>query len=441
MNKKKLLKLLAIKEERKTKLVAKAEASEDVSELRSINTDISAINEEIGELRSLIEEIEAQEEEDNAGDPAADEKDEKKKAEDRNVEGGEQRNVTETYMTAESAGGEKRYKAAVKVLEQRALDLKAGNPIEIAYYEEDDVEERAVTVASSNLVIQTKYSNTLSKTANEVSGLIDRVSAVPLNGGNAYEKGFETGFGEGDYTTETGAYNDTDPTFDYIDIGKAKITAYTEITDEAKVLPNVDYQALVVKNVRTAIRKKITKMIMTGAGGSNAITGIFNAPTKVIPTATDIEISEIDIDTLDTIVFGYRGDEDVEDTGVLILSKTDLAAFAATRMTDGKKAYKISLASGGNMGTISSEGSFQVPFILNSVCPALSASGTAADTYCMAYGKLSFYEMPIFSKLTVQESRDFKFSTGQICYRGAVWAGGNVVSYKGFVRIKKVAAV
>ena len=384
----------------------------------------------------MISEVEAAEKADDAGDPEAGDDDDKD-PEKRSAEGDpEKRNIMGAYASGTSVQERKKQ---TEVFEQRGASLRDSKAIEVPMVETE--EERALTVGSSNLVVQKKYSNTLANTFNEVSGLIDNVAAVPLMGGESYTKAFEVSFDEGDYTTETGAYTDGDPVTDYVEIGKAKITAYSEITDEAQKLPNLDYQALVVKNIRIAIRKKITKQIILGAGGSNAITGIFNAPTKVIPTATDLEVSAIDIDTLDDIVFGYGGDEDVEGSAGLILSKADLAAFAATRMTDGKKAYKITLATGGNMGSISSEGSFQVPFIINSACPALSAAATAADTYCMAYGKFQTYEMPVFSQLTVQESKDFKFSTGQVAYRGSVWAGGNVASYKGFIRVKKVAAV
>jgi HK97 family phage major capsid protein len=441
MNKKRLLKMLKEKAARKAELLTKAESTEEVKELRSINVEISEVTKDIADLKSMIEAIEAEERAAASADPEAE-------PENKDDEGGdapeernaapEVRHVLGTYGMGQASNVEIR-KETLKLYEQRGADLKKGKAIVVPI--EMSAEERAVTVASSNLVIQKKYSNTMSGAFNEVSSLIDKVDAVPLIGGESYTKGFEVSFGEGDYTTETGAYTDTDPTTNYVEIGKAKITAYTEITDEAQKLPNVDYLALVVKNVRIAIRKKITKQLILGAGGSNAITGIFNAPTKVIPTASDLEVSEIDADTLDTIVFGYGGDEDVEGGAYLILNKTDLAAFAAVRLTDGKKAYRIKLETAGNAGTISSEGSFEVPFILNSGCPALSLVATAADTYCMAYGKLMAYEMPIFSQLTVEESRDFKFSTGQIAYRGAIWAGGNVVKYNGFVRIKKVAAV
>jgi HK97 family phage major capsid protein len=322
-----------------------------------------------------------------------------------------------------------------QLIEQRGADLKAGKSVTFAINELPEL--RAVTIASGDLVIEKKYSTSLNDSFGEVSGTIDVVNAVVLNGGESYRKGFVKGYGEGDYTAETGNYHETDPEFDYVDINKVKITAYTEITDEALKLPNVAYQSYVAQNIQTAIRKKISKMILTG-NGTNSFVGIFNAPTNVIPTSTDLGISAIDADTLDDIVFAYGGDEEVEGVATLFLSKKDLAAFASIRDNEGRKLYTINPR--GNTGTISSAGSFNVPYIINSAAPALSVAGTATDTYCMAYGVPVNYEMPIFSNLTVEESRDFKFRTGQVAYRASIWAGGNVASHKGFVRVKKVAA-
>jgi len=324
-----------------------------------------------------------------------------------------------------------------KVMEQRGADLKDRKPVTIAFSE--TVEERAVTLASGTLINPKQYANNMNESGNEVSGIIDIVNSIPLQGGESYSQGFVVGYGEGDYTTETGDYTNADPVVDYVEIGKAKITAYCEMTDEAAKLPNVMYQAMVSKNIRESIRKKIAKQIIAGPGGANALTGIFSAPVNVIPLASDIEVSEIDADTLDLIAMQYGGDEEVAGDCVLILNKLDLAAFAAIRDANGKKLYTIKKA--GNTGTISSEGTFEIPYYINSICPALSAAATVAGTYCMAYGKPASYEMPVFSPLMVEESRDFKFKSGHICYRGAVWCGGNVAMYKGFARIKKVAAV
>ena len=426
--KKKLLALMAKKEARKAELLTKSGTTEDITELRGINTELETLNSEINDLREMI--AAASDDEERSADPAA-------------GKGTEQRAVDPqllaSYGAAAPAAGVDERKKFTDALEKRGADLKAGKTIVVAM--EESPEERAVTVASETLVLQKKYSNNMNETFNEVSSLVDRVSAVPLNGGESYTKAFEVFFGEGGYTTETGDYTETDPVVDYVEIGKAKITAYSEITDETQKLPNLNYQALVVKGVKNALRKKITKQLLLGAGGTNAITGIFNAPTNVIPVASDVEVSAINEDTLDKIVFSYGGDENVEGEAALILNKVDLAAFNAVRLNDGKKAYKITLNADGNTGTISSENSFAVPFIINSACPPLSLAGTVADTYCMAYGKLQAYEMPVFSAITIDESREYKFRSGQIAYRGAVWVGGNVASYKGFVRIKKVAAL
>lgn len=330
---------------------------------------------------------------------------------------------------------ENREQQVKEILEQRGQDLKAGKSVQFAIDELPEL--RAVTIASGDLVVEKKYSTTLNDSFGEVSGTIDVVNAVVLNGGESYTKGFVKGYGEGAYTSETGDYHNTDPEFDYVTINKVKITAYTEITDEALKLPNVAYQSYVAQNIQTAIRKKISKMILTGDGNQSFV-GIFNAPANVIPTASDLSLAAIDADTLDDIVFAYGGDEEVEGVATLFLSKADLAAFAAIRDSENRKLYTINPR--GNTGTISSAGSFNVPYIINSAAPALSAAGTAVDTYCMAYGIPVNYEMPIFSNLTVEESRDFKFRTGQVAYRASIWAGGNVASHKGFVRVKKVAA-
>lgn len=390
-----------------TELEAVVNQSESIEEVRAAKDEAKALVEE----RQLLVEKAQIAEEINAG-----------KLEARKIDKPE-----------EGPKVENREQQVKEILEQRGAALKAGKSVQFAIDELPEL--RAVTIASGDLVVEKKYSTTLNDSFGEVSGTIDVVNAVVLNGGESYRKGFVKGYGEGDYTAETGNYVETDPEFDYVDINKVKITAYTEITDEALKLPNVAYQSYVAQNIQTAIRKKISKMILAGTG-TNSFVGIFNAPANVIPTASDLGVDVITSDTLDDIVFSYGGDEEVEGVATLFLSKADLAAFAAIRDSEGRKLYTINPR--GNTGTISSAGSFNVPYVINSAAPALSAAATANGTYCMAYGVPVNYEMPIFSNLTVEESRDFKFRTGQVAYRASIWAGGNVAAHKGFVRVKKV---
>ena len=55
----------------------------------------------------------------------------------------------------------------------------------------------------------------------------------------------------------------------------------------------------------------------------------------------------------------------------------------------------------------------------------------------LAYGSLLNYEVPVFSPVEISKSNDYKFKDGIICYKASVFTGGNVVGYKGFLRVKK----
>ncbi|MGE5530469.1 MAG: phage major capsid protein [Patescibacteria group bacterium] len=330
---------------------------------------------------------------------------------------------------ADPADIERRFKEyGERLLNRQPVEF---GPVEMA-------EARAILVASGSVVTGAAASPQIAPTRPEVSSLVDLVNAPSLVGAESYSKPFLISSGTGDYTAEGENYTETDAQFGKAQINKAKITAYTTYSEELKKLSPANYAAEVFNAARTAVRKKLAQQIMLGSGNPNTLTGIFNAPATAIPLASDIEISAIDADTLDKIVFGYGGDEDVEGGAYLILSKADLAAFAAIRGDDGKKLYTITL--NGAIGTISSDGSYAVPFVLNSACPALSAESTDLNTYCMAYGAPKNYEMPLFSQLEVVESTDFLFRQGLIAVKACVFAGGNVAAYQGFARVKKTAA-
>ncbi|MFJ8220545.1 phage major capsid protein [Bacillus cereus] len=296
------------------------------------------------------------------------------------------------------------------------------------------MENRAVTVGSGNVVLPKHTASDIRPTFNEVSTLIDRVSTKTLKGGESYQQPYLESYGEGDYTTEGNDYANAETKFGYADITKAKITAYSEDTEELQKLPAADYDGEVMKGITVATRKKITREILIGTGATNRLIGIFSTAAKAIDPTTDLEISKIDASTLDDIIYSYGGDEDVEDAAVLILNKKDLKAFAKLRTDDGKKVYNV--VSNGNSGTIDG-----VPFIINSACKAVSDTATTAGQFNMAYGPLSNYQLTIFSDMDVQRSTDFKFKQGMIAHRGSVFAGGNVISKNGFLRVKKAATV
>jgi len=303
-----------------------------------------------------------------------------------------------------------------EVLEQRARDLKQG---------------RTITLAALDILHTEEQSNVLSPTFKPVSPLADLVRIINAPGAESYKKGYMKTYGVGGYTAEGGNAVSTEPTWGYIEINKAKITAYTEVPEEFEKLAPTMYIPEILRNLSISIKKKLALEILKGAGTSNTLTGILTAAAATaIETSKDLELSTIDDTTLDKIIFTYGGDEEVEGSAVLILSKADLLAFANVKGTnEKKKLYDIDIVN----HTIN-----KIPYVINSnVTPLASAS---AGGYGMLYGSLQNYELTVFSQLEVSKSTDYKFKEGQVAYKASGFFGGNVVTFNGFLRVKKPAA-
>lgn len=400
----KLRKILQRKKEIRAKLNAQIEGTVELTD-----EEIKALQ---GELENLNEEEEAAVEE-------AEQDEQRKNAEE---------------LTKRSQNGNMQLRRIAKPGEEigNQEEERELTPAEKRQRGKDLKEQRAITVGSSEIIAPRHTAEGLTKTFNEVSTLVDLVKVTPLNGGEAYQRGYVAGYGEGGaQDDETGEYEDVETKFNYADINKQEITAYQEQPKAVKKLADAAYGDEIVKGIGISIKKKLSKAILTGY---KQIVGIFQNPNKfAINSNTDIKLSKIDEDTLDEIVYTYGGDEDVENDAALILNKKDLKAFKKVRYPDGKKVYEI--VNNGNTGTIDG-----IPFVINSACKAISDATTNVDDYCMAYGSLSNYELAVFSDLEVEESNDYKFKQGQIAHRGDGFFGGNVVAKNGFVRVKKAAA-
>lgn len=319
---------------------------------------------------------------------------------------------------------------------ERAASAPAGTAHKadkVAYREQrakDLISNRSVTLESKTVVMPKHVSSDIKPTFNQISSIIDLVDTKYFPNGESYTQSFLKNISEAGVTAEGKPYTDVAPEFDYVDIVKANVTAYAENSKQVSVLPLADYDKEIMDSVTKSLRMYISREIIRGSGGVNKLTGIFNAPEKIIPKESDISIEAIDEDTLDKIIFAYGGEEDVEGTAALMLSKTDLMRFSLVRDKNKQKVYTIELS--GNTGYIN-----KIPFIINSACGALSKAETAADTYCMAYGNLENYQLAVFSDIKVERSTEFKFKEGIIAHRGDVYIGGNVAKWKGFVRVKK----
>jgi len=304
----------------------------------------------------------------------------------------------------------------IENMEKRGKDLKEG---------------RTVTVTSSNVLLPSHTNTEIGEYPfREVSTLVDRVKIVNLEGGETYKKSFIKTNGIAGLTAEGDPYTTAEPTFGYATITKVKVTAYAEITEELEKLPALPYSQEVLKGINIALRKKISQQILRGAGSTNTFKGIFATGVEALADSTDIEIDAIDETTLDEIIYAYGGDEEVEGGAALILSKNDLRAFANLRTSEGRKVHIVDYSA----STIDG-----IPYIINSNCGSIADPSTEAGTYCIAYGALTNYEVPVFSPVEIAKSADYKFKDGIISYKASVFTGGNVVGYKGFLRIKKKA--
>lgn len=413
MNNEKIEKLIRTKEAKKQELAKHSEDVKTVEELRSIHDRIKEINAEIEELRGVIKQ-----DDENIADrtKAVNKKEDAVKPEARGKQIADPEHGFESRGRADLDGAQTKESAEARNREY-GKNLKEG---------------RSITVSGGTIVLPQHTSDTINPSFLQSSNLIDLVKQVPIPGGETYSQPYEISTDDAAYTAEGAEAATAEVKFGKATIAKAKVTAYSEMTEEVEKLAEAPYAEAVLGAVETSLRKKMAKEILVGTGADDTLMGIFSEKAAAIDKATDLEIAKIDNTTLDTIIYSYGGDESVEGMNLLVLNKKDLAAFARLRNTDGSKFHTIIMSGNGGSGTIDG-----TPFVINSACGSIADSKTAAATYCMAYGNPMNYQLTIFSDPEIKKSRDYKFKEGMVCHRGVVFAGGNVVSANGFIRVKK----
>lgn len=427
------------KENFRKELIERSKASEDVQELRSINAQLDEVNKDIANLRSLL--AEQMEAEKRSAEKRSDDEDKDKEKDgdkdgDKKKDEGDQSERSKAVNAGEVTKRSATFKQGAG-FEERAQFGKADN-VELEKRGKAIKEARTVTVATTGIIIPHRDSNTIGEPFNTISSLVDNVGTITFDGGESYRQPFAIDTPAGDYTKEGEEYKTAESTFGQVSINKSKLTAIADYSEELEKLPAAPYAEYIQNGVRDSLRRKLTQEILIGDGSAGHLVGIFSdAVTKadadsdvpVIDAKKDLELDGIDDTTLDTIVFNYGGDENVEGSQVLILNKMDLLAFAKVRTANKQRFYDI--VSNGNYGTING-----VPYIINSACKAVT-NGAKAGEFCMAYGNLKNYTLATFSPVDIKKSYDTKFREGMVSVRGSVFVGGNVTRQNGFVRIKK----
>lgn len=397
------------------------------AEITELKSEIAAVEKEMSEATEVTEtevkeetEEEVKEEKEEVAEETKEESAEPAEPTSEEIERSAQwkkidkDNLNQVASYEQRGGEEIMNEELKKQLEARGKDMKEG---------------RSVTVASSNILVKEHQSEDVATVPfKQFSNLVDLVKTRTLIGGKSYEAPFAKTYGNGGITAEGENYTETDPEFDTVKISEVKITAYTEVSEELEKLAPEDYSVEVEKNINVSMKKKLAQQVITGTGTDELVGILSNADAnKCVLVTDDITIDKIGEDTLTDIIFNYGGDEEVEGVATLMLNKLDLLAFAKVRnTTNGLKEYKIDYAN----QTING-----IPYVINSnITPLASA---VEGNYVMAYGVPMHYELTAFSNVETAKSYDYKFKSGQICYKSVGFFGGNTTSYRGFIRVKK----
>ena len=130
------------------------------------------------------------------------------------------------------------------------------------------------------------------------------------------------------------------------------------------------------------------------------------------------------MDTLDKLVFGYGGNEEVGGNARLYLTKANLQAIGALRGTNEKRRLFNIVPNAGNpnTGTIE-DGGMIVPYTI--------VSDLAAAT--LAYGDPANYELGLFGDYLIRVDESVKSVERMNTILGDIMVGGNLVVDNGFV--------
>lgn len=384
--KNKIKSMIDAKEAKLQELRNKSKASESVEELRALGEDIDAIIAELNSLKEMYAEAD-----EPAGDPAG--------------EGALNKITNDRGGKPEGEDAEKRAQAFAN-----SGRMKIENK-----------EARAVLVSSGKIATPTEVSG-INEKFNTVSSIVDLVKVTNADGMGAYKVAYEdTDAAAGD-TAEGAAYNESDPTFGFVEITPEKVTVISYISEEVQKQSPLDYEGKVRASALNALRKKAAAKVTTKLLASDL--------NETIPVAA------IGADTLRKIALHYGGDENVVGGATLFLNKADLVAFGDVRGSNEKKAvYEITPDEGNPNTGIIKDGGLSVRYCINSNAAAHATAEASAKT--MFYGVAPSFELALFGDYDVRVSEDYKFGEGLLAIRGSAQIGGAVVQKGGFVVVEK----
>lgn len=383
--KEKLMKLLEAKKAQRAQLDASMIEADSKEERAAIGDTLKALAAEIADVEAMIAEAD-----EPATEPAAASASEE--GENNNERG---MNVMAT-MNVRTEGGNSAETRANEVAKSGKLNMETK-------------EIRAVLVSSGDLATPTEVAGINEPVGARVSSIVDLVTITDASGMGAYKVAYQKTDAAAATQTEGGAYNASDPTFDFVEIKPQTEAVLSYISKQARKQTPLNYTEKVEGSAKVALRKRAAKIVTDAIVESDLC-------TKLTGVALDEK-------ALRKIALNYGGDESVVGAATLFINKADLVTLGDARGSDKKAVYEITPdASNPNTGVIK-DGGLSVPYCINSNLPA----GT------LVYGQAKNCELALFSTYEVSVSDDFAFDKGLLTIRGDVELGADVVVQGGFI--------
>lgn len=300
----------------------------------------------------------------------------------------------------------------------------------------------SVTLATGTLAAPTGVGTDIRDPLNAPGSIIDQVSVIDLTGLESYSEPYvitELDAKGGKVTTNAGKarQDSTDPTFGVAKIKpyEGNVTAYVD-RNINRLTPEQYYNKIASMAMK-ALRRLAISLILNGDGQATPdMYGIKTATNTAGDAIYATEsLGDIDVGTLDSLVYAYGGDDMVAGSARLLLTKADLQAIGALRGTNEKRRLFTVTPDGANPNTgIITDGGLTIPYTL---CSALTAhNGAAADALTMCYGNPLNYELGLFGDYSIRVDESIKGIERMYTILGDVMLGGNLVVDKGFVVAK-----
>lgn len=382
--KEKLNKMLTDKQEQRNTLQQSLIDSDDKEQRAAIGETLTALAKEIAYIEEMLKDVDA---------PAEQE------AESENTD--TENNNNERGMNV-MATMDMRKNDDNKQAEARAKQLH-----ESGKYVIDNAEARSVLVSSGKLATPTEVNGINDILGARVSSIVDMVKIVDASGMGAYKVAYQKTDAVAATTAEGADYNESEPTFDFVDIIPQTETVIGYISKQARKQTPLAYAAKVNESALVGLRRRAAAVITD----------------KLLASELTVEkTAALDEKFLRTVALSYGGDESVVGAAVLQINKADLIALGDVRGSDKKPVYEITPdASNPNTGIIK-DGGLAVTYVINS-----NLTGK------QIYGQLQNFELALFSNYEINVSDDFKFNKGLLAIAGDVQLGGDVTVQGGFV--------